>query len=68
MIKTYYRRHFSDFSEEQKQKRSGRDIGIQVLTASPCNKEFTTKVVEEQRSADSLTVLYRKLPGVLSSS
>jgi hypothetical protein len=70
MIKTCYRRHFSDFSEEQKQKkRAGRDTRIQVLTASPCNEEFTTKAVEEQRrGADILTALYRELPGVQSSS
>jgi len=69
MIQTYYRGHFSDFSEEQKQKSAGRDNGIQVLIACPCNKEFMTKAVEEQRRCvDSLTALYRELPGVESSS
>jgi hypothetical protein len=59
---------FFRFLRRTEQKRAGGDPGSQVLTASPCNKEFTTKAVEEQRSADCLTALYRELPGVQSSS
>jgi len=60
----------SHFSEDSlKEKRACRDTEIEVLTASPCNEEFTTKAAEEQRrSMGSLMALYRELPGVQSCS